>query len=120
MGGRLSPFSSNLQLFNYLLIFRISQGSVLGLLLFVTFVNDIDSVMKHASIFKYANDITMYFETKHGCPIPLALAASCKMTWTICSTGSMTDNLSCPLLIVELFTLVRRTSDFPTPFKEQI
>ena len=46
----------------------VPQGSVLGPLLFVAFVNDIDANLEHASMLKYADDIKLSLEIKPSDP----------------------------------------------------
>ena len=44
----------------------VPQGSVLGPLLFVAYVNDVDNVIHHATLLKYADDMKLYMELEHS------------------------------------------------------
>ena len=43
----------------------VPQGSILGPLLFILFVNDIPEIVKHCTINQYADDITIYASNKN-------------------------------------------------------
>ena len=41
-------------------IYGVPQGSVLGLLLFILYVSDLESVVKHSTVKLFADDVLLY------------------------------------------------------------
>ena len=50
----------------YLMTSGVPQGSVLGPLLFVAYVNDVDDVIYHATLLKYADDMKLYIQLERS------------------------------------------------------
>ena len=50
----------------YCMTSGVPQGSVLGPLLFVAYVNDVDEVIRHATLLKYADDMKLYIQLERS------------------------------------------------------
>ena len=56
------------------ILFGIPQGSILGPLLFITYINDLPSVIKHCNIQLSADDTLLYFSSSSVGKVESALA----------------------------------------------
>ena len=69
LNGRSQAVNVNMETSSFLSLHRgVPQGSILGPVLFTMFVNDLPSVVKHSSVFIYADDVQMLHSTELSDP----------------------------------------------------
>jgi len=82
----------------------VPQGSILGPLLFILFVNDMPDVVKHCTINQYADDITIYASSKN----PDAVASALEDDLERISSWIMANGLMMNVAKTQLMTMCRR------------
>lgn len=92
----------------------VLQGSVLGFLLFVVYINEIDVNLKHITVSKYVDDFKLYLELKRMYPIDFFSAIWPGHTVV---TGLLAAN-ECTIIHFERKTM--EFDSFPTPALERL
>ena len=70
----------------------VPQGSVLGPLLFITYINNIESVIKHGKTFLYADDLAVVVSGKDPARVKALLQADLDSIGKWCAANKLTVN----------------------------
>ena len=65
------------------ILYGVPQGSVLGPLLFIMYINDLPTVTKYCKVHLYADDTLLFFESSSV----QILRLLCPRTWATLSDG---------------------------------